>query len=501
MKKLLALLFIPSISLAAGSDFEITSGEVWTLYQGSRIVQPREAYENKWDCMEAAPLEVQYNCRGAITFIRREPVLPEPELPPVEPELPEEPAPVEWVKCAKEFTWCAFKGTKRVRYGVGTIWAYKDFTNGVQCENRNFFAGDPAPGREKACYLGGEAVPPVEPPPVEPEPEVPPPVEPPPPETCPEGTHGTPPNCMPHAGGPNDGTGYMPAVDVSKAMAPAQGFTTLRVRPTSQQPVGSPHDNGAFRIWCTPSHMNNDDAILYPGQQGRAHHHTYYGNTSANYASTTDSLLASNSTTCNGGIMNKSAYWLPSVIDTADGTPIAPRNVLLYYKHGPVTPFPNGLKVIAGDMHRTQAITGWGAYSHFECNEQYNSRQNHLVNCGQGGLLSMSVTFPDCWDGVNLSAPNQTHMRYSTNGQCLAGWKRVPTLTVIAYYRVTKPTGTSTWRLSSDNYPTTRAAGYSAHADFMMAWDSDWHKRLVENCINKARDCAAHLTGDGWEFF
>lgn len=486
-RSLLVLTLLPMSVFADGSDFQITKDEVWNAYKGTSIVKPRVDYPTKWECMESWPLGEQHRCVGSITGTRRLAPTPEPDPVPGEPgpvePLPEEPAPTEWIKCADEFSWCHFTGNKTVRYGANDTWVYKTFQGGAQCQNSFIVGYDPLPGIPKACYIGGEAPdtetpPPVEPPPVEPPPVEPPPVEPP-----------------PHHG-------YMPHVDTSKNMPQAAGFTTLRVRPTSQQPVSSPHDNGAFRVWCTPSHMNNDDAILYPGQQGRAHHHTYFGNTSSNYASTPANLLSHMSSTCNGGTMNRSAYWIPSMIDTEDGTPIAPRNVLLYYKHGPVQPFPPGIKMIAGGMNRNQAMSSWDAYSHFECNEQYSSRQNHLVNCGRGGLLSMSVTFQDCWDGVNLSAPNQNHVRYSVNGQCPAGYPvKLPTLTVIAYYNVTKASGTSKWRLSSDNYPTTRAAGYSAHADFMWAWDDNLHKVLVERCINARRDCHAHLTGDGREYY
>lgn len=475
-----------------------------TVFAGEVYLERRTTAGGQVRYVEADPQPVMADPAPPTYYIRRangtvvaadpQPVKIATEVPTPDPEpdpVPEAPPVSNWVKCADEFTWCAFIGNKTVRYGAGNTWVYKSFQNGAQCQNSTMAGYDPLPGIPKACYIGGDAPAPqpeLEPevPPVDPGPENPAPVDPPP--------H--------HGHNPNDGTGFMPAVDASKNMTPAQGFTTLRLRSTSQQPVGSPHDNGAFRIWCTPSHMNNDDAILYPGQQGRAHHHTYYGNTSANYASTTESLLAANSTTCNGGTMNKSAYWLPSVIDTEDGTPIAPRNVLLYYKHGPVQPFPKGLKIIAGNMNRDTPMASWEAYSHFECNEQYASRQNHLVNCGRGGLLSMSVTFPDCWDGKNLQAVGQTHMRYSSQGQCPSSHPvRVPTLTVIAYYHVTKNSGTSNWRLSSDNYDRSKPAGYSAHADFMWAWDEALHKVLVDNCINKRLDCHAHLTGDGREFY
>jgi len=54
-------------------------------------------------------------------------------------------------QCAKENKSCSFSGTKLVRYGAGTTWVYKTFTNGVDCTNAIF--GDPISGVAKTCQI------------------------------------------------------------------------------------------------------------------------------------------------------------------------------------------------------------------------------------------------------------------------------------------------------------------------------------------------------------
>jgi hypothetical protein len=54
-----------------------------------------------------------------------------------------------WVKCAVENGICTFSGTKTVRYGTGSKWAYKTATNSIACNNSVF--GDPAYGYVKEC--------------------------------------------------------------------------------------------------------------------------------------------------------------------------------------------------------------------------------------------------------------------------------------------------------------------------------------------------------------
>jgi len=297
----------------------------------------------------------------------------------------------------------------------------------------------------------------------------------------------------------------MPLVDSALIPAGSTGFDNLRLQPTTEQPFDSPNDKGAFRVVCDYSHMNFDDAIVFPGQPWKAHLHAYFGNTGANYASTSESIRTTGNSTCTGGIMNRSAYWMPAIIDSSNNAPVKPRIAQMYYKHGVVQTIPRGLRMISGDMKRTTSVsTAWERKAWFECNGVYANHQDNLIACGQGSELTLTVAFPPCWDGKNLDSPNhKDHMAFGENGVCPATHpKKLPTITMKTYYPVTKATGTATWRLSSDNYAKSGYnAGYSAHADFMMGWDEAIHKVTVDRCINPAKDCHAHLLGDGRMFY
>lgn len=59
-----------------------------------------------------------------------------------------------------EFTTCAFKGTKYVRFGTSpSSYNYKTYTDGVSCDFRTL--GDPAPGKTKACTIADVPTTPV----------------------------------------------------------------------------------------------------------------------------------------------------------------------------------------------------------------------------------------------------------------------------------------------------------------------------------------------------
>ena len=293
---------------------------------------------------------------------------------------------------------------------------------------------------------------------------------------------------------------YMPLVNITKQFAPKKGHSTLRIEPAIEgyTPGESP-TGGDFRIHCAQSHQSNDDPIVFSGQEGAAHHHTFFGNTSTNYASTSDSLKTSGNSTCHGGLANRSAYWLPSLIDTNDGTPLEPDWALFYYKGGKVKP-PNGLKIIAGEQTATNDNSQNRNKINWQCNAgelggaAWENRTNHIPDCV--GDLTATVHFPNCWDGENLDSPShKSHVVYESNlNLCPASHpKQISNISGIIHYAVN---GTSHLRLSSDNYEGDRG-GYSLHMDYMFAWDDDVLDTWWENCQVPDKDCHADLLGNG----
>jgi hypothetical protein len=285
------------------------------------------------------------------------------------------------------------------------------------------------------------------------------------------------------------------------------GFSTVRIQPTTEQP-GASDGTGAFRTVCDFSHMNFDDPIVYPGQPGKAHLHAYFGNTGADASSTAASLRSTGSSTCRGGIANRSAYWVPSIVDTRTGNAVAPDEIVVYYKSGyggvvpsTIRPMPSGLRIIAGDM----AAAAPQAHVRWECEDVgYSpSTQSHIHGCAPGDRVLMMIEFPQCWDGVNLdSANHKSHMAYPTGSGCPATHPvGLPVITYNVYTEVGPGQDATRWKLSSDSYDAAQPGGYSAHGDWFDGWDPNIVKAWVENCDSKAMDCHAHLLGDGRELY
>src|SRR5690606_20117373 len=101
-------------------------------------------------------------------------------------------------------------------------------------------------------------------------------------------------------------------------------------------PSMAPDVEGAFRFICNIGHISYDDPVAYPGQPDKAHLHMFFGNTATDAHSDYASLRASGEGTCQGGALNRSAYWIPALLTQAEGGQVVvPDSVTLYYKRRP----------------------------------------------------------------------------------------------------------------------------------------------------------------------
>lgn len=253
---------------------------------------------------------------------------------------------------------------------------------------------------------------------------------------------------------------------------------------------------GAARTRCTLSHFNFDDPLVFPGQPNATHLHMFFGNTGANYASTADSIATTGDGTCRGGILNRSAYWAPALINVGLGEPIVPNWIDVYYKTGyagvrdvDVQPFPDRFRMIAGSSRSQGAQPGVVSYS---CN---GGAGQDFIPSGCTGVLTMSVRFPQCWDGRNLDSPDhQSHLRYpeAPLGCNRPGDVPLPEITIHIQYPVRAD---QVYRLSSDVNGS--PAGSSGHADWIKGWEPEVMRLMVQRIINPGLSGGSELIGDG----
>ncbi|MDB4971908.1 MAG: hypothetical protein JWN48_249 [Myxococcaceae bacterium] len=377
-----------------------------------------------------------------------------------------------WTRCADEFSYCHFSGRRDVRLtsadGRSVV---REYFQTARCAgDADGFGVDPAPATFKYCEFGPQKF-----------------------ETLP----------APEMNGPMPGMTMGPQVDLTRIPLGDKGYDTFRVRPISTPP--RPDDIGAFRTVCSLSHMKFDDPIVFPGRPGASHLHAFFGNTGAGAASTSESIANSGNGTCRGGTANRTAYWVPALIDTRDGSPVLPFEAHFYYKSGyngiapsAVQPMPKGLRMIAGSMQASSAqeVLTWGCIDG-------DSMGASIQNCAPGQQLQMSVRFPQCWNGRDLdSADHKSHMSYVVNRSCPATHPvPIPEITFNIRYPVVEAGAPLRWRLASDMYDPSLPGGFSGHGDWWNGWDEGVERAFIQGCDNKSVDCYSDLLGDGREIF
>jgi hypothetical protein len=257
--------------------------------------------------------------------------------------------------------------------------------------------------------------------------------------------------------------------------------TTAAVAAAATRPAGGDRGGGQifrgggyFAVACGFSHRNQDDPIVFPGQRGRSHDHTYFGNTATNASSTAASLRAAGGTTCRLRA-DTAAYWAPTLY--VRGNAVEPRGAVVYYVRRtiePVQAFPANLEVIAGNAAARSAQSRGVTY--WSCGGRGGARASSTIPTCTGPSLRLQVVFPNCWDGTRRdSADHKSHMAYSTNGVCPSSHPvEVPAILLQIHYGVAGGPGSE---LSS-------GGEFSAHADFVNAWNQQTLDRLVDRYLN-----------------
>lgn len=328
------------------------------------------------------------------------------------------------------------------------------------------------------------------------------------------------------------------------ASAFSAGWDTDRVRPTNELPANG-GNGGAFRVVCLegatkgPAGIAFNDRIVYPGEPGRAHLHTFCGNTDIGAG---PPPLEGRSTS-RGGTFNMSSYWVPTMLDIRNSGPVLPERFIIYYKSHEegftdaagvwvpdqpqpiIQEFPKGFRIIAGNPTRTTPRLPTETFDHrWTCLGGAGGSRfyTEIPDCLVGEEVLQEVFYPECWDGKNVDSPDhKSHMAYKTkivknrypDGSSepgnRAGWThnvcpdthpiRLPQIAFNVGYLVKEPGQAKNWALSCDaNSTPGTPKGYCSHGDEWINWkEQPW----VQGCLRAKKDCHGHLLGDGRETF
>lgn len=269
---------------------------------------------------------------------------------------------------------------------------------------------------------------------------------------------------------------------------------------------------GVVHVACSFSHFSYDDPIVSPGNPGSAHLHMYFGNTHANAYSTHDTLQNEGASTCQHGELNRTAYWIPALLDGNDHA-LTPSYMQVYYERlsgmsaSALEAFPPGLNFIIGDSGATspQPVGGENSGLRFYCGWYEKAKESgggsrgpyssSIPHCDRNSYshIQLDLDAPYCWNGKLDWKASERNVVYAIgnqyNGNCPSSHPRIlPFLKYRIHFKTDiSPTPTSTWYLASDINPHDGSIksqpGITVHSDWFGGWHRDTLERLTDDCM------------------
>jgi hypothetical protein len=317
----------------------------------------------------------------------------------------------------------------------------------------------------------------------------------------------------------------------------ADGLDVNALLEPGEPPVVNPDPVGAFRFTCLAGQLAKDDPIVYPGQPGKSHLHQFFGNTGTNASSTYGSLRTTGGSTCTRSSdpsLQRSAYWMPAMLDGA-GNAVKPDWINTYYKRlppsdpqcaktsdpavvGKCIEMPNGLRFILGYNMATgkggptdvNSLDYWAMG--FDCQARdfsgnsLTGLQRTIADivatgkCPAGSWLRAFVRFPACWDGKNLDVAD--HRSHMTMGIPAVGCPadhpyNVPEIAIQAFYTTDANFVAGKWHLASDEMMPGTIPGSTLHMDYWEAWNRSVKDLWNSLCLDGHLTCSSGNIGDG----
>jgi hypothetical protein len=278
---------------------------------------------------------------------------------------------------------------------------------------------------------------------------------------------------------------------------------------------------GNFRISCQYSHFAYDDPIRQFGMSGESDHlHMFFGNTDTNAYTTKDTIAGSGNGTCHGFELNRSAYWVPALLDE-DGKAVVPQDIIVYYKSRQVKNetqevqfMPTGLTMVAGnipEINEPHVPSADSQHVFWSCGKSgvIKNKSGTIPQCEDDQQLNATIYFGQCWNkNKDLEDRNNGHIKKLEwiDQPCTGDHPyRLPELGILIYYPSAADYGpandTSKWRLSSDPEGEDDKRGSTLHADFIAGWETETIETWTKNCLRNVdekwggRNCTFGQTG------
>jgi hypothetical protein len=268
--------------------------------------------------------------------------------------------------------------------------------------------------------------------------------------------------------------------------APAQA-QTLPPQPGDDRT----NDGPFFQLVCTPGQRHADNLFNWPRGRSQTHEHQFFGSVAVRFG-VTESAARAAATTCND-TRDTAAYWVPTLYDSAGRLHTPHRLRVYYYRHADdpsaLRAFPPGLQMTAGDPFATApqplGVVDWLCRKKRDQSAGYPLHASNPPTCRPDEYLSVSIRFPDCWNGRDLTSyDNRRHVAYSdADGRCPAGFPvKAPKMRYSITYDADGGFGGGPFTPGGLRGQRDTPGVHGMHGHFWNTWNQERLERRVREC-------------------
>jgi uncharacterized protein DUF1996 len=238
-------------------------------------------------------------------------------------------------------------------------------------------------------------------------------------------------------------------------------------------------------------HELKDDPIVFPGQPGASHKHSFTGNSTTNAFSTFASL-SGKSHSC-AQAQDFAAYWQPAI--WKNSVEYRPDYMRAYYGRGGA---PSGAQLVwptsgfrmIGDRDSWSCGAGTPGDSPGALNDPYDCTPYLGGDDSHDGLV-VRVIFPQCWDGAGTQ-PSDFHYLPCATGP---GEKLIPQIRLGYHVNITGATPQNITLGDAPGQPL-NLNQEQLHGDFFDAWNRTTIVNQINACLNtQPNSCLSFFGG------
>ena len=242
----------------------------------------------------------------------------------------------------------------------------------------------------------------------------------------------------------------------------------------------------------------NIDPLVFPGQFGKSHLHSFFGSDAVTASTKTSAELQKGCTNAENP-NDLSIYWIPTPLYTTDNgktyKPIPVMRFSAYYNLGE-TPaevaIPQNLMMKAGNAEATTASA-----SPADAKAEWFCEGDTGISLDANGFPSKTCSthlqqllyFPQCVNEASLETAYKS-TSYGTTNRCPKDFKTMPQLRFSIRYDLRKVlpkgwSGTAPFKLASGN-------AFSSHGDFINGWTEDAATNMIATTKEKQKFSAVN---------